>query len=150
VNRRLLREEGSAAAALVFLIVAAIMAGLFVTIAVNLVNVTSASRGNAALHSAADQRFNDYLTGFAATGEGNVEEICYPQTASCATITDVLDTAAGRTIVISAIYGQTQQLEVTRTLKPVTRTHISGFDAAGNPVWVTEPNTTRSFTGFGR
>ena len=137
-------QQGSATVAMVFLaasvIVGSVLANLAVSVAVSLTAVDRSQSMTAAI----EQRYGDYLSQMdAASGTSPIGPLCYSSLNTCVSVT--VGTASGgpSTVSLSAVYGNNQQTLVrSRTISPTNATNIAGFDAAGNPVWVSVPGVT--------
>lgn len=124
--RNLRDEIGNAASSVVLAILAAIIGGTLVTIAVSLVSTID---GTAAANSASDAvsaRYADYLA-----DPDDLSEICYPASDTCVSIT-----ADGAVVTLTADHGEGDYIMSRDRATVTTVTHISGFDSDGNPIWV--------------
>lgn len=140
-TRRVLRsKQGSLVASSVFTVAAAILATglLSLILAVTLISVsTTAHRG--------------VVNSVAKTAEiyrgAPVSPVAEPCTGTpCSTVTEVTDVDGLRQVTIKGTGARTG-LTLKQSLRPVEGTHISGFDAAGNPVWTTAGPAAK-FNGY--
>jgi hypothetical protein len=136
-----LRDESGNTVTSVVIAVAALVFGIFlVGIATSLFSSVSATNDRVAMSAAVDQRLGAYADALDAATTAPLTAVCYPTLSTCVTVANVLDTATQRTVTLDAVFsGGVDSMTATRTLTVQTGSHISGFDALGNPVWVTAP-----------
>ena len=119
-------------------IIGAALANLAVSVVVNL---TAVNR-SLAMTDAIEQRFGEYVSQMdAASGVSPAGSVCYSSLNTCVSVT--VGSSGTNTVSLHASYGANQQTIVrSRTISATSATNIAGFDAAGNPVWVSVPGVT--------
>lgn len=135
----LVSDRGSASAAVVFVIVAAVLGGILATIALSVTSATSATTGITMMESAITARANAYITELTSTSTPETGEVCYPGTRSCVAVVET----GPQEIELTAVYnGGDQTITRTRTVSSGV-THIAGYNDHGEPIWVDEPGYTQ-------
>ena len=147
-----LRDESGNTVTSVIVAIAALVFGiLLVGVASSLFSSVSATNDQASMSAAVDQRLGAYADALDAATTAPLTAVCYPILSTCVTVSNVSSTATQQTVTLDAVFsGGVSSMTATRTLTVQTGSHISGFDALGNPVWVTVAGSPKLFTGYRR
>lgn len=137
-------ERGNSAVAMIFLASSVIIGAALANLAVSVVvNLTAVNR-SLAMTDAIEQRFGEYVSQMdAASGVSPAGSVCYSSLNTCVSVTVGSGASGTNTVSLQATYGTNQQtITRSRTISATSATNIAGFDAAGNPVWVSVPGVT--------
>ena len=144
-------ESGNTMTSVVVAIAALVSGILLVGVASSLFSSVSATNDRATMSAAVDQRLAAYADALDSGAGASLTAVCYPSLGTCVSISGVSNTATQRTVTLDAIFSNgLSSMTATRTLTVQTGSHISGFDALGNPVWVTAAGSPKLFTGYER
>ena len=137
-------DRGSATVAMVFLAASVIVGSVLANLAVSVVVSLTAVDRSQSMTAAIEQRYGDYLLQMdVATGTSPIGPLCYSSLNTCVSVTVGAASGGPATVSLRAVYGTNQQTMIrNRTINPTSATNIAGFDAAGNPVWVSVPGIT--------
>lgn len=137
---RLGSERGSVAGSVAFSVFTALMLIAVVAAVVSSLGTTSLMNNQTGVNLGSSKQQDVYLSAAIRGTEAPAGETCIG--IICSTVTGVTDADGIRSVTIEGQAGDKNLTSRTRTLRQVTPTMISGFDALGQPVWITPADST--------
>jgi alpha-tubulin suppressor-like RCC1 family protein len=137
---RLSNERGSVAGSVAFTVFTALMLITVVASVVTSLGTATTMNNQSAVNLGASQRQDTYLSAVIHGTAAPTDETCVGFI--CSQIAGTSDDGGIRSVTVNGRAGDTLSSTRIRTLRQITPTMITGYDALGNPVWANQTDTT--------
>lgn len=138
-------ESGSIVASVAFVVAAALLVAGLLTLTLSMTLTAASTTASGEVVSSVAQTAGIYR-GSAVADPAVPAPTCTGT--SCSAVTGIQDDTAGLRQVTVQETVPNSSMTLKQSLHPVDGTHISGFDAAGNPVWTTAASPATKFHGY--